>query len=333
MGATKQRHLRWKSSRFACGAKVKWFWDFTNRFLDNCFLSFSIETNMTRATQRIRRISWSITIKNEVRNSWKSERMTFTNGRRLWSERLKHKWMKSVVWLNRGIGWWLHCLCWNCPNRLVNPFSHFYEFVLRGICFSATECIERRCRRPDNELIRDVPDEELIEEIALISEIRNVLNNMLKEVNAQQDQNRAAKQRLEADWSDKKHAYGIETINSSLNNKSTLTLFRPGATRFLDELSNYAVFWVLINFVLNFGSRQSTEERWEHFTKHALDDCEESRQKSVRIFSNRMNANEPSLKYLIFRSNFVQPSTRCSWMQPAISELKPTMWCVHSTDA
>lgn len=27
--------------------------------------------------------------------------------------------------------------------------------------------------------------------------------------------------------------------------------------------------------------RQSTEERWEHFTKQALDECEESRQKSV----------------------------------------------------
>lgn len=62
---------------------------------------------------------------------------------------------------------------------------------------------------------------------------------MLKEVNAQQEQNRAARQRLEVDWSDKKHAYGIESINSSLNNKSTVSLFRPGATRYLDELSKH----------------------------------------------------------------------------------------------
>lgn len=65
---------------------------------------------------------------------------------------------------------------------------------------------------------------------------------MLKEVNEQQAQNRAARHRLEADWSDKKHAYGIESINSSLSNKSAVTLFRPGATRFLDEFSERQSF-------------------------------------------------------------------------------------------
>lgn len=115
--------------------------------------------------------------------------------------------------------------------------------------FAATECIERRGRRPDSELIRDNPDEELVEEIALISEIRNVLRNLQKEVEAQQDQNRAARQRLEADWSDKKHAYGIDSINSSLNNKSATILFRPGATRYLDELSGLDTHWTALNNV------------------------------------------------------------------------------------
>lgn len=70
---------------------------------------------------------------------------------------------------------------------------------------------------------------------------------MLKEVNEQQAQNRAARHRLEADWSDKKHAYGIESINSSLSNKSTVTLFRPGATRYLDELSKLKWFSISRN--------------------------------------------------------------------------------------
>lgn len=51
---------------------------------------------------------------------------------------------------------------------------------------SATECIDRRCVRPDSELIRDEPEEELIQEIALISEIRNVLKQTLKDIEAQQ---------------------------------------------------------------------------------------------------------------------------------------------------
>lgn len=98
----------------------------------------------------------------------------------------------------------------------------------------ATECIERRSRRPDSELIRDGPEEELIEEIALISEIRNVLNSTLNDINTQQNENRAARERLECDWSDKMHAYEIDARNTALNNKSHEKLFKPGATRFMD---------------------------------------------------------------------------------------------------
>lgn len=75
----------------------------------------------------------------------------------------------------------------------------------------------------------------MIEEIALISEIRNVLNLTLNDVNAQQAESCAARERLERDWSDKKHAYEIDSINTSLNNKSREILFKPGATRFMDE--------------------------------------------------------------------------------------------------
>lgn len=83
-------------------------------------------------------------------------------------------------------------------------------------------------------MIRDGPEEELIEEIALISEIRNVFNTTLNDINAQQNENRAARERLESDWSDKMHAYEIDSWNTALNNKSQEKLFKPGATRFMD---------------------------------------------------------------------------------------------------
>lgn len=84
-------------------------------------------------------------------------------------------------------------------------------------------------------MIRDGPEEELIEEIALISEIRNVFNTTLNDINAQQNDNRAARERLESDWSDKMQAYEIDAKNTALNNKSQEKLFKPGATRFMDE--------------------------------------------------------------------------------------------------
>lgn len=83
-------------------------------------------------------------------------------------------------------------------------------------------------------MIRDKPEEGLIEEIALIAEIRTIFHSTLNDINAQQNENRAARERLESDWSDKLHAYEIDSKNTALNNKSHEILFKPGATRFLD---------------------------------------------------------------------------------------------------
>lgn len=100
---------------------------------------------------------------------------------------------------------------------------------------TATECINARNKRCDSELIRDGPEEELIEELALIAEIRAVYNGTLNEINAQQGENRAARDRLESDWSEKKSAYAIDSASGALHNKSRDTLFAPGATRFSNE--------------------------------------------------------------------------------------------------
>lgn len=99
----------------------------------------------------------------------------------------------------------------------------------------ANECLDRRCARPATELVRDNPEEELIREVALIREIRDVFLRVLNDIEAQQNENRAARERLEYDWSDKKDTHEIESINCGLNNKSTTILFKPGATRYPDE--------------------------------------------------------------------------------------------------
>lgn len=50
----------------------------------------------------------------------------------------------------------------------------------------ATECINTRSGRSDSELVRDRPEEEIIKEIALIAEIRDIFNRTLNDVEAQQ---------------------------------------------------------------------------------------------------------------------------------------------------
>lgn len=101
--------------------------------------------------------------------------------------------------------------------------------------FSASECMDRRRSRPETELIRDGPEEELVKELALIHEIKQLLEKTLKDIEEQQGENRAIKLQMEHDWSNKKDAFEIETVNCGLRNTSTTTLFKPGATRFPSE--------------------------------------------------------------------------------------------------
>lgn len=84
-------------------------------------------------------------------------------------------------------------------------------------------------------MVRDAPEEQLVKEIALIAEIMKMFETTLKNVEQQQIENRAARERLEFDWSDKKEAFEIDALNAGLNNRSSTILFKPGATRFMNE--------------------------------------------------------------------------------------------------
>lgn len=99
----------------------------------------------------------------------------------------------------------------------------------------AAECIEIRSTRLEPDLVRDEVEEELIKELALTAEIKNTFNRTLTDIVHQITEEKAAKQRLEFDWSDKKQGHEIERLNSILNNRSTTILFKPGATRLPDE--------------------------------------------------------------------------------------------------
>jgi tektin-4 len=61
---------------------------------------------------------------------------------------------------------------------------------------------------------------------------------MLKQTEEQLQHNKAIKQHLEMDWSDKKETYDIEAINVGIRNTSMTLLFKPGATHFPDGYVN-----------------------------------------------------------------------------------------------
>ncbi|KAJ8939757.1 hypothetical protein NQ318_004171 [Aromia moschata] len=127
----------------------------------------------------------------------------------------------------------------------------------------AGECLERRTGRMDSELVRDEVEDELIKELALCSEIRDIFSRTLKDIEIQLEEDKTAKQRLEVDWSDKTVSHDIDSINVALNNRSTTLLFKPGAVCFPDE--------------------QSTTDFWEHFTRETLMEGEATRKRSVTL--------------------------------------------------
>lgn len=84
-------------------------------------------------------------------------------------------------------------------------------------------------------MVRDEVEEGLMKELGLCAELRELFARTLRDVELQLVENKAAKSRLELDWSDKQQAFDMESVNVALNNRSTTLLFKPGATRFPEE--------------------------------------------------------------------------------------------------
>ncbi|KAL2721269.1 tektin-4 isoform X2 [Vespula maculifrons] len=142
----------------------------------------------------------------------------------------------------------------------------------------AGEFLQLRSTRLESDLVKDNVEKELTKEVALCSEIRDLLNRTREQIEMQLIELKAAKSRMENDWTDKIDAYKIDTNCFKLNNESPLILWKPGATRFPAE--------------------QSTPASYEHFTREALSAGETVRQRSMTLRSTLDNIYKKSLKDL-----------------------------------
>ncbi|GAB1865925.1 Tektin [Camponotus japonicus] len=129
----------------------------------------------------------------------------------------------------------------------------------------ANEFLQIRSSRLESDLVRDNVEEQLTKEIALCSEIRNLLNRTYEQIETQMTELKTVKTRMESDWSDKVHTYNIDSLCANLSNDSPFLLWKAGATRIPED--------------------QSTPTSYEHFTREALAVGESARQKSINLRS------------------------------------------------
>ncbi|XP_011695927.1 PREDICTED: tektin-4 [Wasmannia auropunctata] len=142
----------------------------------------------------------------------------------------------------------------------------------------ASEFLQLRTSRLDCDLVRDPVEEQLTKEIALCTEIRDLLSRIREQIEMQMVELRSAKIRTENDWSDKIHTYNLDSVCVNLTNDSPLLLWKAGATRFPAD--------------------QSTPTSYEHFTREVLADGETTRQRSIKLRSTLNDIYAKSIKDL-----------------------------------
>ncbi|KYN43031.1 Tektin-4 [Trachymyrmex septentrionalis] len=129
----------------------------------------------------------------------------------------------------------------------------------------ANEFLHLRSFRLNCDLVRDNVEEQLTKEIALCTEIRDLLRRTHEQIEMQMAELKSAKARAENDWSDKMHTYNIDSVCVNLSNDSPLLLWKAGATRFPAD--------------------QSTPTSYDHFTQEVLADGEAAKQRSIKLRS------------------------------------------------
>ncbi|XP_071442256.1 tektin-4 [Hetaerina americana] len=127
----------------------------------------------------------------------------------------------------------------------------------------AGECIHLRTSRLEEDLVRDAPEVELVKESSLIREVKLLMQKLIKQTEDQQTINKAAKERLELDWSDKVQAHQIDSKSMALRSDSTSTLHYPGACRVPEG--------------------QSMPEGWKHMSEENLAMAEKERLASAEL--------------------------------------------------
>ncbi|XP_071630899.1 tektin-4 [Temnothorax longispinosus] len=142
----------------------------------------------------------------------------------------------------------------------------------------ASDFLQLRSFRLDSDLVRDNVEEQLTKEIALCSEIRDLLNRTREQIEMQMVELKSAKARAENDWSDKIHAYNLDSVCVNLSNDSPLLLWKAGATRFPAD--------------------QSTPTSYDHFTREVLTAGETAKQRSIKLRSTLNDIYAKSIKDL-----------------------------------
>uniref|UniRef100_A0A8C5PY12 Tektin n=1 Tax=Leptobrachium leishanense TaxID=445787 RepID=A0A8C5PY12_9ANUR len=102
----------------------------------------------------------------------------------------------------------------------------------------AADNLQCRERRLGVELVRDGVEVELLQEVELIRNIQELVKRTLEQTIHQIRMNRAAKETLEMDWSDKVEAYEIDDRNGRYNNQSTEVQFHPNSSTYEDNTTN-----------------------------------------------------------------------------------------------
>ncbi|XP_034542824.1 tektin-4 [Notolabrus celidotus] len=102
----------------------------------------------------------------------------------------------------------------------------------------ATDNLNCRARRLGPDLVRDSVEVELLKEVDLIRSIQALLKRTTAQVVAQIKMNRATKQTLEMDWSDKHQAYSFDDHSGRYSNVSADTQHHPSSASMQDQVCN-----------------------------------------------------------------------------------------------
>ncbi|XP_048513433.1 tektin-4-like [Athalia rosae] len=126
-----------------------------------------------------------------------------------------------------------------------------------------------RCYRMDTDLVRDQVTEEIsksLQELSLCDEIRDLYNRLLDQIVMQIEELKAAKQRLEFDWSEKTEAYEIDVDSRGFNSDSEIILWKSGAARLPPD--------------------QSSPSGYQHSVEQAIAEGETARERSNGLRAN-----------------------------------------------
>ncbi|VVC92704.1 unnamed protein product [Leptidea sinapis] len=138
--------------------------------------------------------------------------------------------------------------------------------ILNVPAYITEECLNLRRNRMQSDTVYDEPQHELFNESALITNVKKLHQDMLRDIESQMKMNISAKNSMERDWSNKYLSFKYETRNSELQTKSFNVRDSAGATR-LSEGQSDVQSW-----------EQNTVNRLEQF-KSAIENSKALRAK------------------------------------------------------